>query len=403
MTHLELRPARTVRLRYEFVNRQPTATEVWLALCPTAPGQSVTSSEVALSGASGRLDSRTLEGNELLHVSLAAGGAVRVEATVDTAERVLVEEGVGRSPPSHGSPRAFVRATPMVPTGGEIEASARRVIEDRGAGGDAVVGRARAFFDELVEGDYRYVYPPAERGAAAMLRDRRGDCGEFSSLFAAWCRCVGIPARIVYGTWAHGRMNAHAWNEFWLDEVGWVPVDASLGWAMKHRPWNWLGQGLPMRSEAYFARLDGARIGFSYGPDVEPVPVFEPVSVADEGGFRLRAAGRELRWGIDTLDGRLPYLQPAYPRFTSPPAQRQDLLGRWRATELGPAGALVRAGVAAQRITVLAVVVFLVVWLAGLSESLEAVALFVLVGSLLVSAGTAVGAAVLRRRRTAAG
>ena len=59
--------------------------------------------------------------------------------------------------------------------------------------------RARAFFDELVEGGYRYVYPPAERGAAAMLRDRRGDCGEFSSLFAAWCRSAGIPARIVYG------------------------------------------------------------------------------------------------------------------------------------------------------------------------------------------------------------
>jgi transglutaminase-like putative cysteine protease len=78
------------------------------------------------------------------------------------------------------------------------------------------------------------VYPPAERGAAAMLRDRRGDCGEYSSLFAAWCRSTGIAARIVYGTWAHGRMAAHAWNEFRLDGVGWVPVDASLGWAMRH-------------------------------------------------------------------------------------------------------------------------------------------------------------------------
>jgi hypothetical protein len=198
-------------------------------------------------------------------------------------------------------------------------------------------------------------------------------------------------------------MNAHAWNEFWLDEAGWVPVDASLGWAMKHRPWSWLGQGLPMRSEAYFARLDGARIGFSYGPDVEPVPQFDPVSVADEGGFRLRAAGRELRWGIDTLDGRLPYLQPAYPRFRSSPGRRQDLLGRWRVAELGVVGALVRAGVAAQRITVLALVAFLVLSLAGLSEPLETFALFVLVASVGVSVGVAVGVAVLRRRRTAAG
>jgi hypothetical protein len=158
-----------------------------------------------------------------------------------------------------------------------------------------------------------------------------------------------------------------------------------------------------MRSEAYFARLDGARIGFSYGPDVEPVPVFEPVSVADEGGFRLRAAGRELRWGIDTLDGRLPYLQPAYPRFTSPPGRRQDLLGRWRVAELGPVGALGRAGVAAQRVTVVAVVVFLAASLVGLPESVETVALVVLVASLVLSAGAVGGVAVLRRRRTAAG
>ena len=132
--HLALRPARTVRLRYEFANRQPTSTGVWMALCPTTPGQSVTSSEVALSGASGRLDSLTLEGNELLHVELASGGA-------------------------------------------------------------------------------------AESRAATSLR----------------------------------------------------------------------------------------------------------------------VAGRDLRWGIDTMDGRLPYL-PAYPRFTSPPVRGQDLLGRWRVAELGRQG-----------------------------------------------------------------
>lgn len=389
MRHLELRPARTVRLRYEFANRQPSITGVWVALLPTAPGQSVVRSEVALSGARGRLDSRTLEGNELLHVELDAGGAVRLEATIETTERVLID-GPGRSPPAHGSPRAFLRATPMVPTGGEIAASARRILSAREAGEDAV-GRARAFFDELVDGGYRYVYPPAERGAAAMLRDRRGDCGEFSSLFAAWCRSTGIPARIVYGTWARGRMSAHAWNEFWLDGVGWVPVDASLGWAMRHRPWNWLGQGVPLKAEAYFARLDGARISFSYGPDVEPAPPFEPVMV-DGDGQRLRVAGRELRWGVETLDGVLPYLQPAYPRFTTPPVRRQDLLGRWRVTELGAVGVLGRVRRVALVVAAVAVPVALVVE-----------AFLVVVLALVAAVAAAIGVGVLRRRRTAAG
>ena len=278
----------------------------------------------------------------------------------------------------------------MVPTDGDIASSARQVLSAREADSDALV-RARAFFDELVEGGYRYVYPPAERGAAAMLRDRRGDCGEFSSLFAAWCRSAGIPARIVYGTWARGRMSAHAWNEFWLDGVGWVPVDASLGWAMRHRPWNWLGQGLPLRPEAYFARLDGARIGFSYGPDVEPAPAFAPVSV--EGGTELRVAGRDLTWGVETLDGGLPYLQPAYPRFTSPPVRRQDLLGRWRVAELGAVGALVRVRNVALACSRLAAAASVVVDFAY-------VAVF---AALVVFVAAAIGVEVLRRRRTAAG
>ena len=265
MRHLALRPARTVRLRYEFANRQPSATGVWLALCPI--GARPVGDEQRGRAARARTTASTAarwRATSCCTSSSSAGGAVRLEATVETAERILID-GPGRSPPAHGSPRAFLRATPMVPTDGDIASSARQVLSAREADSDALM-RARAFFDELVEGGYRYVYPPAERGAAAMLRDRRGDCGEFSSLFAAWCRSAGIPARIVYGTWARGRMSAHAWNEFWLDGVGWVPVDASLGWAMRHRPWNWLGQGLPLRPEAYFARLDGARIGFSYGP-----------------------------------------------------------------------------------------------------------------------------------------
>ena len=135
---------------------------MWVALLPTAPGQSVVRSEVELAGARGRIDSRTPEGNELLHVELDAGGAVRLEATVETAACVLID-GPGRSPPAHGSPHAFLRATAMVPTGGEIAASARRILTAREAGDDAV-GRARAFFDELVEGGYR-----ARRGAGATV------------------------------------------------------------------------------------------------------------------------------------------------------------------------------------------------------------------------------------------
>lgn len=400
--HLALGPGRTVRLHYEFANRQPSRTSVWLAICPDAPGQAVTVDEVTVERGRERSDRRTPDGNELKHVELEPGGVVTIEATVTTAERALAE-GPGRSPPPRGSPEACLAATPMIPTGGDIAASARRILSERGADGEPdAVPRARAFFDELVEGPYSYVYPPAERGAAAMLLDRRGDCGEFSSLFAAWCRSDGIPARIVYGTWAHGRMQGHAWNEFWLDGVGWVPVDASLGWAMRHKPWNWLGQGLPLRPDAYFSRLDGARIGFSYGPDVAPEPPFEPVTVpvdGDAAGARLRIAGRGLTWGVDTLDGALPYLQPAYPRFTSPPQRGQELLGTWSVKELGVGGRLEQARRAALLLAAVFGPAFLAADLLGLPRDVERIVLVILAVAGLAYLLASLGSSLVRRSR----
>jgi len=44
----------------------------------------------------------------------------------------------------------------------------------------------------------------------------------------AWCRAVGIPARVVLGSWVGGRMRAHAWAGLHADGTGWVPVDPSI-------------------------------------------------------------------------------------------------------------------------------------------------------------------------------
>ena len=64
-----------------------------------------------------------------------------------------------------------------------------------------------------------------------MQRSRCGDCGQFTALFVAWCRAVDIPARPVIGTFIDG-FKPHVWAEFWLDKVGWVPVDPSYGQAL---------------------------------------------------------------------------------------------------------------------------------------------------------------------------
>ncbi len=60
---------------------------------------------------------------------------------------------------------------------------------------------------------------------------RAGECGAHSLLVATFCRAVGIPARVVWGCMyspsGGGSFGQHAWNEIYMGEAGWIPVDAT--------------------------------------------------------------------------------------------------------------------------------------------------------------------------------
>lgn len=69
-----------------------------------------------------------------------------------------------------------------------------------------------------------------------LLNDRRGHCEVFAAAFALLLRSQGIPARVVGGfqggAWDDGvvvflERHAHAWVEWWLDDVGWIVDDAT--------------------------------------------------------------------------------------------------------------------------------------------------------------------------------
>jgi transglutaminase-like putative cysteine protease len=60
---------------------------------------------------------------------------------------------------------------------------------------------------------------------------RAGECGAHSCLTAAFCRAVGIPARVVWGAMYvqnyRGGFGQHAWNEIYMGENGWIPIDTT--------------------------------------------------------------------------------------------------------------------------------------------------------------------------------
>jgi transglutaminase-like putative cysteine protease len=62
------------------------------------------------------------------------------------------------------------------------------------------------------------------------LRLGRGVCQDFSHLFLAACRGIGLPARYVSG-YIHqpGELATHAWCQVWAGWNGWVEVDPTYG------------------------------------------------------------------------------------------------------------------------------------------------------------------------------
>ena len=90
------------------------------------------------------------------------------------------------------------------------------------------------------EEEYFYTLEPPPLGSNPVDRflfdTRRGFCEHYASAFAVMMRSAGIPARIVLG-YQGGEINpvgghmivrqsdAHAWNEVWLEGIGWYRVD----------------------------------------------------------------------------------------------------------------------------------------------------------------------------------
>lgn len=68
----------------------------------------------------------------------------------------------------------------------------------------------------------------ARAGAAETLATREADCSEFSQLFVAMARSLGLPARIVSGlAYSGSSFGGHAWVEVWVGE--WVELDPTWG------------------------------------------------------------------------------------------------------------------------------------------------------------------------------
>ncbi|HYL63272.1 MAG TPA: transglutaminase domain-containing protein [Candidatus Methylomirabilis sp.] len=95
---------------------------------------------------------------------------------------------------------------------------------------------------------------------------KRGNCTDFHSLFIGMMRASGIPARFEIGfplpeDKSEGEISGyHCWAEFYLNGIGWVPVDASEAWKN------------PAKHDYFFGAHDVNRVFFTYGRDIKLSP-----------------------------------------------------------------------------------------------------------------------------------
>lgn len=96
-----------------------------------------------------------------------------------------------------------------------------------------------------------------------MIILNEGDAYDFSVVYAALMRASGIPCLIDCGVLIAQdlKTQAHWWNEFYIQNVGWIPVDAALGAGLEYKKWTDDNNGRIY----YFGNIDSHRITFSRG------------------------------------------------------------------------------------------------------------------------------------------
>jgi hypothetical protein len=114
--------------------------------------------------------------------------------------------------------------------------------------GSSPFAKAKMIYNWISE-NITYKDSSTKRGAIRVFESRDGNSAEISFLYITLLRSVEIPARLVSGAWGEieKKQDFHFWVEFYLEGVGWIPVDCA---------------------KKMFGDIDSKRIIFSKGENI---------------------------------------------------------------------------------------------------------------------------------------
>ena len=98
-----------------------------------------------------------------------------------------------------------------------------------------------------------------------LIRKEKGDAYDFAVIFTALLRACDIPAVTNAGILVSQDLTtqSHWWCEFYVDRVGWIPVDPALGAGMEYN--RWADRPVEEDRDYYFGNMDSHHIVFSRG------------------------------------------------------------------------------------------------------------------------------------------
>jgi transglutaminase-like putative cysteine protease len=196
---------------------------------------------------------------------VASGFDAGLHFTVTRKEYVALRDGLAVNRGSYAAPNAqllqrYLQPDKLVPLNGVIADLAKQ----HTTGANTPLEKARQIYDYVVSTmHYDKSGEGWGRGDAVWACDsKRGNCTDFHSVFIGMMRSSDIPARFEIGfplpeDKTEGEIPGyHCWSEFYVQGIGWIPVDASE--ASKN----------PAKRDYFFGALDVNRVLFTYGRDI---------------------------------------------------------------------------------------------------------------------------------------
>jgi transglutaminase-like putative cysteine protease len=196
---------------------------------------------------------------------VASGFDAGIQFTVTRREYVALRDGVpvkrvADAPPNAEVLHRYLQPDNLVPLNSAIAELAKQ----QTAGATTNLEKAHRIYD-YVASTMRYDKSGDGwgRGDEVWACDsKRGNCTDFHSVLIGMLRSSGIPARFEIGfplpeSKTEGEIPGyHCWAEFYIDGIGWIPVDASE--ASKN----------PAKKNYFFGAVDVNRVLFTYGRDI---------------------------------------------------------------------------------------------------------------------------------------